>query len=233
MHKIWMTIFLLVLSLGGKALLAYLIYTDNLWQYFFEDMTGITLELCLYGLDAVLAVTAFAFIETKLKYIVTKLCAAVFVTAAYLAFVVAVNSFYQSLCWNVMFGWAEPHMHTIDMAALGIEAYIKTGNPKYHVIFLILLGLCGCIIFFRCIAAPIKKLLLNRIRKKENNSMRMLFYRIFLKFYGRSLTQEELDEIWGEYVEAWSARKRMQAERGSSAQTPRDENGTTNEESQC
>lgn len=231
--KILMTVFLLVLSLGGKALLVYEIYTDNcLCQYFVEALTGLPLELWIYAIDALLAVTAFAFVETKLKHIVSKLCAALFVTAAYLVLIVAVNSFYQSLSWNVMFGWTEPHMHTLDMAASGIETYLKTGNPKYHVVFLVLIGVCVCITFFRrfkkSIAASIKKLLLNRICKTENSSMRMFAYRIIMRLCGKCLTQNEREEIWAEYVDAWSARERMQAER-SSAQAPRDQNGKVNE----
>lgn len=231
--KIFMTVFLLVLSLGGKALLAYEIYTDNcLCQYFVEDLTGLTLELWIYAIDALLAMIAFAFVETKLKHIVSKLCAAAFVTAAYLALVVAVNSFYQSLSWNIMFEWTEPHMHTLDMAASSIETYLKTGNPKYHIVLLVF-GLCACITFFRhfkkSIAASIKKFLLNRIHKTENRSMRMLLYRILMRLCGKHLTQNDRKEIWSEYVDAWSARERMRAERGFSAQAPRDQNGEVNE----
>ena len=231
--KIFMTVFLLVLSLGGKGLLAYEIYTDNcLCQYFVEDLTGLTLELWIYAIDALLAVIAFAFVETKLKHIVSKLCATAFVTAAYLALVVAVNSFYQSLSWNVMFEWTEPHMHTLDMAVSGIETYFKTGNPKYHIVLLVF-GLCVCITFFRrfkkSIASSIKKPLLNRIRKTESNLMRMFAYRIIMRLCGKCLAQNEREEIWAEYVDDWSARERMQAERSSSAQAPRDQNGEVNE----
>lgn len=110
-----------------------------------EQLISADFEYASFACDALLALTVFAVVQSKLCRIWAKIASAAACVVLYMIVLMSTNFFVTVLASRI---YANEAVSFIDVAADAMKTYFQTGHPKYHVVAAVLALACTGVIAF-------------------------------------------------------------------------------------
>lgn len=149
----------------------------------FTERNYISIEYFSYGLNVLLFLIGFSAVEKNLSSYFTKAILALLTSAGLVVSIGAENYLYQAMKY-LNIGWTDWDFYFFSKK--GVEAYLSTGKPGYHWVFLAMVVMCVVVIILRAkkrdIIIGFKNKMVERAKKTHKSIYFDLVLRTLVKY---------------------------------------------------